>query len=64
MNPFIDRSDPVLRVGGRIANSQLPEEREHPPILPKDLRLSKLIVHIMHHAVLHGEFMLTSSYVI
>ncbi|XP_037915229.1 uncharacterized protein LOC119654138 [Hermetia illucens] len=34
----------LLRVGGRLQNSQLDEDRKHPPILPKDCVLSHLII--------------------
>eukprot|EP00112_Aurelia_sp_Birch-Aquarium-sp1_P023683 Seg714.2 transcript_id=Seg714.2/GoldUCD/mRNA.D3Y31 product="hypothetical protein" protein_id=Seg714.2/GoldUCD/D3Y31 len=34
LNPFYDRRDKVLRVGGRLQNSDLPEEAKHQVILP------------------------------
>lgn len=44
----------VLRVGGRLSRSALPEEAKHPVILPKDNYVSKLILQHVHERVGHG----------
>ncbi len=36
--------DGVLRVGGRLSRSAMPEESKHPIILHKDLRICSLIL--------------------
>ena len=41
--------DGVLRVGGRLRRSALPEEVKHPAILPKEGHVSTLILHHIHH---------------
>ncbi|XP_037908650.1 uncharacterized protein LOC119650147 [Hermetia illucens] len=53
----------LLRVGGRLQNSQLDEDRKHPPILPKDCVLSRLIIANDHSRTLHGGTQLTLNYI-
>ncbi|XP_070072144.1 uncharacterized protein [Drosophila takahashii] len=43
----------LLRVGGRLSNSLLPEEVKHPIILPKGHRISLLILEHEHRIHLH-----------
>lgn len=55
----IYRLDPVmvngvLRVGGRLSRSAMPEEVKHPAILPKGSHVSKLILTHIHELVGHG----------
>jgi hypothetical protein len=46
--PFLD-SEGVLRVGGRLQNSEdIPEDMKHPMLLPKGNRLSALIIQEAH----------------
>lgn len=45
--------DGVLRVGGRLSKSALPEEMKHPVILPKESHVSKLILQHIHEKVGH-----------
>jgi transposase InsO family protein len=53
--PFIDPSDGVLKVGGRLAFSeQIPDATRFPAILPKNCRLSTLIVEKYHKYTMHG----------
>ncbi|XP_046145647.1 uncharacterized protein LOC123988932 [Osmia bicornis bicornis] len=59
LNPFLDKTDGVLRVGGRLANSILSRDRKHPPILPRRSPLSRLFVRYAHHSCLHGGLTLT-----
>lgn len=53
------RLDPVLkngilRMGGRLSRSALPEEVKHPAILPKSGLVSKLILSYIHELTGHG----------
>ncbi|XP_046143144.1 uncharacterized protein LOC123988150 [Osmia bicornis bicornis] len=54
LDPFLDKSDGILRVGGRLGNSVLSHDRKHPPILPRRSPLSRLFVRYAHRACLHG----------
>lgn len=51
--PFLDKSG-LLRVGGRLQESNLPCAQKHPKILPKNSNITSLIIlneHIkLHHA--------------
>lgn len=53
LNPFIDKHG-LVRVGGRLSQSQLDYDTKHPYILPKDSTFSKLIIQDMHLQTLHG----------
>ena len=46
--------DGILRVGGRLSRSALPEEAKHPMILPKSSQIATLILRHIHHKVGHG----------
>ncbi|XP_070854707.1 uncharacterized protein [Drosophila suzukii] len=50
--PIIDEND-LLRVGGRLHQSQLSREAKHPVLLPKTQRISKLILEHEHRVNLH-----------
>nr|XP_043067300.1 uncharacterized protein LOC122321439 [Drosophila bipectinata] len=50
--PFIG-SDDLLRVGGRLRQSKLPEEVKRPILLPKAHRITKLILEHEHWVNLH-----------
>ncbi|GFS48626.1 integrase catalytic domain-containing protein [Trichonephila clavipes] len=47
LNPFID-SDGLLRVGGRLSNSDLPYVNKHPAILPGNHNLAVQIIALFH----------------
>jgi len=47
LSPYLD-SEGVVRVGGRLSNSQLTDGQKHPVLLAKASHLSKLIVHHWH----------------
>lgn len=51
--PFLDDKD-ILRVGGRLRNSNLAENVKHPLILPKSHHITELIVKNYHQKYLHG----------
>jgi len=53
LNPYIDK-DSMLRVGGRLERSQLPEEIKHPIILPSSHHVTKLIIRDKHERALHA----------
>ena len=50
--------DGIIRVGGRLRNSPLPDEAKHPILLPKDSNFTKLIIDFYHesngHMGAHG----------
>lgn len=52
LSPFIDKKG-VLRVGGRIQNSQLSFETKHPIILPSNNRFTQLLFEREHRKLLH-----------
>ena len=49
----------LLRVGGRLRHSSLPTDAQHQAILPKDHRLTELVVDEAHRRTLHGGTQLT-----
>ena len=51
-NPFVD-SQGVLRVGGRLEESTLPEEIKHPSIIPKNHPMTTLIIAHFYAKVKH-----------
>lgn len=53
LTPFIDTSG-LLRVGGRLRNSDLSFDAKHPMLLPKKCHLSNLICDHFHHLTLHA----------
>lgn len=60
LNPFLD-AEGVLRVGGRLAHTELPYDTKHPIILPKNSRLTRLIIEDIHIRTLHGGAQVTLS---
>ncbi|XP_043064457.1 uncharacterized protein LOC122320328 [Drosophila ficusphila] len=52
LSPMVCKNG-LLRVGGRLSNSLLPEEIKHPIILPKHHRISLLILEHEHRIHLH-----------
>ncbi|GFV31501.1 integrase catalytic domain-containing protein [Trichonephila clavipes] len=52
LNPFID-SDGLLRLGGRLSNSDLPYVNKHPAILPGNHNLTVQIIVDFHTKNLH-----------
>lgn len=53
LTPFVGSGD-ILRVGGRLQNSLLPYDAQHPIILPGRCRLAELLVREAHFRTLHG----------
>ncbi|XP_029159529.1 uncharacterized protein LOC114931579 [Nylanderia fulva] len=53
LSPFLDDQG-VLRVGGRLKNSQLPLDEKHPMIIPAASWLTRLVIDSCHRRTLHG----------
>ena len=53
LSPFLD-SDKILRVGGRLKNSNLPFPTKHPILLPKSHHLVMLIIEFYYKLSLHS----------
>ncbi|XP_037790101.1 uncharacterized protein LOC119585554 [Penaeus monodon] len=49
-----ESKDGLLRVGGRLAHSELEYDARHPLILPKDSPVSKLLIHWQHEKSAHS----------
>ncbi|XP_029167910.1 uncharacterized protein LOC114938224 [Nylanderia fulva] len=58
LSPFLDGQG-VLRVGGRLKNSQLPLDEKHPMIIPAASWLTRLVIDSCHRRTLHGGVQLT-----
>ncbi|KAK0130929.1 hypothetical protein N1851_034390 [Merluccius polli] len=52
LDAFVDK-DGVLKVGGRLCDSSLPNSLKHPAIIPKDHHITKLIIAHCHEKVKH-----------
>ncbi|KAL0164586.1 hypothetical protein M9458_040339, partial [Cirrhinus mrigala] len=52
LDPYLQED--VLRVGGRLNRSAMPEEAKHPAILHKQHRIAHLILHHIHQECGHG----------
>jgi len=52
LNPFLDGNQ-FLRVGGRLENSDLTFDQQHPLILPKGHHITTLIIEDIHKKNLH-----------
>lgn len=53
LSPFLDKDD-LIRVGGRLKNSQFNFNKRHPILLPKEGHLTKLIFSTEHQRLLHA----------
>ncbi|XP_063989937.1 uncharacterized protein LOC135169131 [Diachasmimorpha longicaudata] len=58
MTPFLDELG-IMRVGGRLRNAQLDADEMHPLILPRQSRLTTLVINEAHQRALHGGTQLT-----
>lgn len=52
-NPFIDEQN-IIRIGGRLDNSNLSYDQKHQILLPAKSHLTKLIIHDAHLRTEHG----------
>ena len=57
--PFMDTEFMVIRVGGRLGQSQLSADKRFPVLISKKSNLAPLIIHQFHEASLHGGGLLT-----
>lgn len=53
LDPVLDNV--ILRIGGRLSKTSMPEERKHPAILAKNHHVSILILSYIHVQTGHGE---------
>ena len=53
----------LIRVGGRLYNSELPFDERHPVLLQADSSFSRLVINWAHQRALHGGFRITYAYV-
>jgi len=60
LSPFMDENN-VLRVGGRLSNSQLPYSQQHPILLPRHHQFTKLLIESEHIKQLHAGAQLLES---
>lgn len=51
LNPFIEKG--LIRVGGRLENSNMSYSAKHPVILPKDSDISRIIIENLHRKLGH-----------
>ena len=50
----IEKSDGLLRVGGRIQEAPIPYDNRHPKIIDEKLETGRLIINDYHHQLSHG----------
>ncbi|XP_055903820.1 uncharacterized protein LOC129939726 [Eupeodes corollae] len=62
LNVFIDANG-ILRVGGRLQNSLLPYEAQHPMVLQNNHHFTKLVVKDAHKNTLHGGIQQMIAYI-
>ncbi|XP_063994400.1 uncharacterized protein LOC135171756 [Diachasmimorpha longicaudata] len=62
LTPRIDDQG-ILRLGGRLKNSLLDPDETHPIILPRQSRLTTLIINEAHQKTLHGGVQLTMAHI-
>ncbi|XP_058801546.1 uncharacterized protein LOC131670173 [Phymastichus coffea] len=58
LNPFLDEHG-LIRVGGRLKNSNLQFNQKYPILLPSNHNVSDLIIRDAHHRNLHGRVQCT-----
>ena len=63
LDVFLDKQG-IIRIGGRLQNSQMNFEQKHPVVISGKCNLAKLIVNWAHERALHGGFRVTYCHVI
>lgn len=53
LNPFVDGNG-LIRVGGRLHNASISYSQKHPALLPRDSRVTELIIQYEHAKNLHA----------
>ncbi|XP_015123308.1 uncharacterized protein LOC107045520 [Diachasma alloeum] len=61
LTPTLDELN-IMRLGGRLKNSDLHPEETHPIILPRQSRFTTLVIEEAHRRTLHGGTQLTLAY--
>lgn len=59
LNPYLKND--LLLVGGRLQNSNIPENRKHPIIIPSNHHFTQLLIQKVHQDTLHGGTQLVLS---
>ena len=59
ISPFLDEDTGTIRVGGRLAQSQIHHDQKFPYLVHSDSHLAILILRYFHEATLHGGGQLT-----
>ncbi|XP_075155440.1 uncharacterized protein LOC142228802 [Haematobia irritans] len=54
LNPFIDLNN-IIRINGRLANSDLPYNERHPIVLPVKSKYCDLFINFIHNLLMHAE---------
>lgn len=60
LNPILDERG-IIRVGGRLRNSPVPFDQQHPILIPKGLHIAWLLAGHFHNKVHHQERLFTES---
>ena len=59
--PFFDPDSNIMRVGGRLRNSEFNELRKFPLFMPKESPLVSLMIRHFHEKTFHGGGQLTHA---
>ncbi|XP_063541410.1 uncharacterized protein LOC134750209 [Cydia strobilella] len=62
LTPYLDEHG-LLRVGGRLNNSSIAEEANHPIIIPSKQHISKLLIKEAQLRTLHGDILARMTYI-
>ena len=54
LDPYYDKIDQLLRVGGRLQYLDLPEGTKHPIILPHGHPVIEKVIQSVHNELLHA----------
>ncbi|XP_068246890.1 uncharacterized protein [Palaemon carinicauda] len=54
LDPFLDSEDGLLKVGGRIRRSDIPQSAKHPILLPKKHHVTTLLIRHEHELLAHS----------
>ncbi|XP_066955788.1 uncharacterized protein [Macrobrachium rosenbergii] len=54
LDPFLDSEDGLLKVGGRIRKSDIPQSARHPILLPKKHHVTTLLIQHEHELLAHS----------
>ena len=54
LNPFFDEHTRLLRVGGRLYQSELGDNQKHQVLIDANSHLTVLLVHFHNHLCLHA----------